>query len=255
MRETRDKEEIREILRKDRALHIYELGDLDEFFWPFTKWYRGEGDALALVYGGTETPCLLAFERTETDTLSQLLLDVTEILVGDFNAHVSPHLVKSLLGSHHVVWSSQNEKMGLDKQSFVPVGQQEGCETLHKSQIEEIEHFYEKAYPDNWFDSRMLETGFYVGQRNAGALVSVAGVHVVSQDFGVAALGNIATSPSHGGQGYAKRGASALCEQLLSRVECIGLNVKSDNQPALRCYQALGFRKVADYTELGLRLG
>src|SRR5262245_26512531 len=42
---------LRAFLDKDRDLHIYELGDLDPFFFPHTRWYTRE-DALALLYTG-----------------------------------------------------------------------------------------------------------------------------------------------------------------------------------------------------------
>ncbi|MCP4139843.1 MAG: hypothetical protein GY755_06055 [Chloroflexi bacterium] len=49
-----DKERIEGFLRKDVYLHIYSLGDLDRFFWPYTTWYGYEEDgnieAIALVY-------------------------------------------------------------------------------------------------------------------------------------------------------------------------------------------------------------
>ena len=37
-----DKEQIELILRQNVFLHIYALGDLDDFFWPLTTWYALE---------------------------------------------------------------------------------------------------------------------------------------------------------------------------------------------------------------------
>jgi hypothetical protein len=34
-----DKGEIEAFLRRDVSLHIYEIGDLDDVFWPHTTWY------------------------------------------------------------------------------------------------------------------------------------------------------------------------------------------------------------------------
>ena len=36
---TTDRETIERFLRNDIGLHLYELGDLDDFFWPRTMWY------------------------------------------------------------------------------------------------------------------------------------------------------------------------------------------------------------------------
>ncbi|WP_223884319.1 hypothetical protein [Micromonospora craniellae] len=50
------------LLGRDPALHAYELGDLDDIFWPHTSWYR-RGDAVALLYHGAVSPTLLALTR------------------------------------------------------------------------------------------------------------------------------------------------------------------------------------------------
>ena len=34
-----DKAVIEGFLRRNPLLHIYPLGDLDDFFWPHTTWY------------------------------------------------------------------------------------------------------------------------------------------------------------------------------------------------------------------------
>jgi hypothetical protein len=34
-----DKDAIRALLLRDPELHIYSIGDLDDFFWPYTAWH------------------------------------------------------------------------------------------------------------------------------------------------------------------------------------------------------------------------
>ena len=51
-----DKDEIESFLRHNTPLHLYELGDLDEFFWPYTSWY-------ALKEGGQVTALVLLSSR------------------------------------------------------------------------------------------------------------------------------------------------------------------------------------------------
>jgi predicted GNAT family acetyltransferase len=119
---------------------------------------------------------------------------------------------------------------------------------------EELEALYRVSYPGNWFDSRMLETGFYYGLRRGGDLVSVAGVHVYSPRYNVAALGNITTHPAFRGQGLATMTSAGLCQSLLAQVEHIGLNVRADNIGAMTCYQKLGFERIAVYGEYSVTL-
>ena len=35
----RDKHVIERFFRNQADLHVYSLGDLDDFFWPYTTWY------------------------------------------------------------------------------------------------------------------------------------------------------------------------------------------------------------------------
>jgi ribosomal protein S18 acetylase RimI-like enzyme len=121
--------------------------------------------------------------------------------------------------------------------------------TLGCDDVNEIVEFYPRCYPGNWFDPRMLETGQYFGVRKEGCLISVAGIHVYSPEYKVAALGNIATTPSHRNKGYARQATAKTCQSLLNNVDHIGLNVKADNNTAISCYKKLGFDVVASYTE------
>ena len=83
--------------------------------------------------------------------------------------------------------------------------------------------------------------------RRGRALVSVAGVHVYSPQYKVAALGNITTRPDARGQGLGTAVTARLCQELLrAGMECVGLNVKADNQGAVACYEKIGFARVAD---------
>ena len=58
----RDKGEIERFLRKNVYLHLYGVGDLDEFFWPYTTWFGSRtGEdlvAVALLYTGRALPTL-----------------------------------------------------------------------------------------------------------------------------------------------------------------------------------------------------
>ncbi len=95
----------------------------------------------------------------------------------------------------------------------------------------------------------MLETRQYFGLRVNGRLVSVAGVHVYSEQYRVAAIGNVVTHPAHRNKGYGTLVTARLCQSLLETVEHIGLNVKADNAPAMACYRRLGFEIVAPFSE------
>lgn len=85
-----DRAELAELLGRDPGLHAYELGDLDDFYWPYTTWYR-LGELAALVYHGGGTPVLLALDRSDpTGRLPELLTALVPLLPRRFEAHLSP---------------------------------------------------------------------------------------------------------------------------------------------------------------------
>ncbi|MCP4451245.1 MAG: GNAT family N-acetyltransferase, partial [Planctomycetes bacterium] len=62
-----DKNEIERFARENVYMHIYTIGDLDDFFWPHTQWYgtksQGRLRALACLYVAQSLPTLLLFSE------------------------------------------------------------------------------------------------------------------------------------------------------------------------------------------------
>jgi ribosomal protein S18 acetylase RimI-like enzyme len=129
----------------------------------------------------------------------------------------------------------------------------ENIRQLTISDITSIAGFFKIAYPGNWFDSRMINTGKYFGYFDAGDLIGIAGIHVYSPEFRIAALGNIATHPDFRGRKIAFKLTSSLCSDLKKTVDVIGLNVKSDNRAAIKCYENIGFEIRSSYDECYVR--
>ncbi len=248
-----DKKEIECFLRENVDLNIYSLGDLDDFFWPYTVWYaskqRGAVRAIALLYIGQSVPTLLAI-CDECRAMSALLKAIAHLLPPRFYAHLSPGLASVFESGYERQSHGSHFKMALRDESAVAGWDCSGVVPLGMHDLNEIREFYAKSYPGNWFDPRMLQTGQYFGRREAGDLVCVAGIHVYSPDYAVAALGNIATLPTHRGQGFAEQVTAKVCQSLLQSVRHIGANVKVDNFPAISCYRRLGFEVIAPYEEL-----
>ncbi len=247
-----DKEEIFSFLKKNIYLHIYSIGDLDDFFWDYTMWYglkaEDEIKAIILVYSGTQIPVLLAL----TDSVSymkDLISSVVHLLPPKFYAHFSPGVEEPLKGKYRLKSCGTHYKMALKNRGIVNIIDTKHVIQLSRGDLSDIEAIYRESYPGNFFDVRMLDTNFYYGIRESSGLASIAGIHVYSREYGVAALGNITTHPDFRGKGFAKAVTAKLCTSLLETVEHIGLNVKADNRVALRCYGSLGFEIVCDYEE------
>lgn len=253
----RDRAALEAALRRDPALYTYHLGDLDDFFWPRTRWWTlrgpdGAPDEVALLYRGVDPPTLLGISRDVT-RLSALLREVEPDLPERVYAHLSPGALPAL----GPAWRAEPHGLHLKMRRADPAP----CAAidcaravpLSEADLEPLLALYRAAYPGNWFDPRMLATGFYRGVRERERLLAVAGVHVVSVPYGVAALGNITTDPAARGQGLGRTVTAAVVQALAAAgVREIGLHVHSENAPAIALYRRLGFVPTAEYEEYAL---
>ena len=169
-------------------------------------------------------------------------------------AHLSGTLAAVFAETYHVESHGLHHKLALSDPARLAAVDTAGVVTLTAADQPELERLYAQSYPDNAFDPRTLATGMYRGLRRDGRLVGAAGIHVYSERYGVAAIGNVVTLPELRGQGIGVATCAALCWALRGRVREIGLNVKADNTPALRAYRRLGFQPIADYHEVMLTL-
>jgi RimJ/RimL family protein N-acetyltransferase len=252
--EIRDRAEIERFLRREAEIHIYALGDLDPFFWPRTRWHGMRGDdgslqAIALLYACPAIPTLLAFD-TRRGPVDALLKGISGALPDRLYAHLTPGRVDALTPLYRATSHGKHFKFTLRDRARLDGVSDVGVERLDAEDTSSLLDLYARAYPDNWFDPRMLETGQYVGIRLKGRLVCAAGVHVYSPIMRVAALGNIVTDPDFRRRGLARRAAACLCRALLGTVDLVGLNVAAENEAAIACYRSLGFEAVAEYEEM-----
>ena len=253
-----DKERIEAFLRCSTFLNLYGLGDLDDRLWPHTTWYAledGEGvRAVALMYSGLSLPVLLALGDRELPALRDLVCRIRPLMPARFYAHLSGDLSRILSADYVVRPYGLHYKMALMNPDRLAGSEGGAAARLTDADPGELEALYKVSYPEAAFEPSMLEIGPYYGVRVSGQLVSVAGVHIYSPQYHVAALGNVATHPDHRGKGYARMAVRCLCGDMLRQVEHVGLNVKASNASAIRCYGALGFSVIGQYEECMLDL-
>lgn len=248
-----DKQTIRTFLLNNPFLHLYEIGDLDDFFWPYTTWYaldNGQGIVqIALFYAAKGLPILLYFPEQASEKAGEFLHSFIPNLPRQFYAHLNSDIAHCLRDTYYLESHGIHYKMALQDPTMGRNVDTTNVIQLTTAHIAEVEDFYQYSYPGNWFDARMLETGYYYGIKHASTLVCVAGVHVYLSTYKVAVLGNVATHPDARGQGLATTVCARLCQVLQPTVDNIGLNVKADNHAAISCYKRLGFERIAVYEE------
>jgi|SRR5579872_1709898 len=89
------------------------------------------------------------------------------------------------------------------------------------------------------FGTRTHELGRYIGLRQEGKLIAMAGERVRVPDF--TEISAVCTHPDHAGHGYARRLMNILIADILGRGETPFLHVRADNDRAIGLYERMGF--------------
>ena len=253
--------EIERFLRRSAPAQLYALADLDEPFWSATRWRAtrrsdGELEAICLVLEKLELPIVHAIAPPQDCAVLALLRAIAHELPARFFANLPLGFAAALAHTHRIEPHGEHLKMWLpDARALPGVPEPPGLEPLGPAHAAELAAFYAgRAYLDHeregrFFAPYMLDFFPWVGLRERGQLVCVAGLHVFSERVGVAAIGNVATVPERRGRGLAGALCARLARELLSRVPLVGLNVAADYEPGLRCYRRLGFREALRYEE------
>ena len=236
-----NKSEIRRLLNRDREWSLYALADLDDGMFEHCDWSVC-GDSLALVFRALAIrPIFVLGDAASTRKLLTALPEVTGYL------NLKPHQLDGAGGIYS--YRERHEMRRMFLENFNP--RAGATEPLTNKDRDQIERLY--ATGDGGgiaFAPFQLDTGFFRAVRRGGDLVAVAGVHVVSRNESVAAVGNIFTPPEYRGEGLAQLVTSAVVMALKDAgIQTVGLNVENTNIAAIRAYEHLGFRTHLNYYE------
>lgn len=247
---------LEKYFRKNTALNIYAIGDLDEFFFEYTDFYaltsEEEIRQVVFIYKGSELAVLQGIcEEDEEEEMKELVTEIIPALPDKFYSHLSSGIEDVLKEKYSPESHGKYFKMSLVKNNFrqFPGDETETIKRITADKYDSLNEFYERAYPGNWTDKRMYVTGKYFGYFDEEKIIGVAGIHVYSSAFRVAALGNITTDPDFRGRSVCKKVTSALCSDLFETTDIIGLNVHSENESAIKCYKSLGFEISGNFEE------
>lgn len=236
---------IGQILERERIWSAYALADLDPPQDQHARWWVDQ-DAAVLSYAGFDPPVL--FATGEVEQTRRLLAQVPQ----------GRHLF-TLRAEHRALLDARVQeshetpmwRMVLSSQPF-HASASGGAQPLTARDLPSILDLFGE-HPDrpDSFDAAQLGDGTFFGVWYGRQLITVAGTHVVSQVHRVAAVGNVFTHPAHRGRGLATIATAAVVQELLRRpgMETVVLNVAQANEPAVRCYERLGFRPFCAYHE------
>ena len=234
-------------LQQDRLYAAYAIGDLEPGLFAQCQWFGAEDDgrlqALALFFTGLNPPAL--FTMGDADGVAAILASALQPERAYFTCRAE-HLpvVEAFYDLGKV---EEMFRMTIAPADFHPFPGP--TVKLDLSHLDALRQLYRLGGGDA-FAPYQLRDGVYYGVEADGQLVSVAGTHLVSPTFGVAAVGNIFTHPDHRRRGYATACTSRVVEDLLAQGLDVVLNVNRENIEAIGVYKKLGFRRYCPYIEV-----
>jgi len=154
--------------------------------------------------------------------------------------------VPALPGNWETLHESRLTQMIYSNTSPLPEGDVETT-VLGASDIAEILALIELAKPGP-FRSRTIELGTYLGIREGGRLVAMAGERTWVGDF--RELSAVCTHPDAQGRGYAQALIGRVINRMLRAGQTPFLHVDTGNLRAIAIYRSLGFVRRAEYPVL-----
>lgn len=246
--ESSDVGALRSFLVREPEKTAMLLGDLAAHYADVTRWFVRRStdgiDAVVMLYIGASVPSLHLYGPAEA--VGELLDVYAGELPSRFEAHGFPEHRETLEHRFPDLAWRRYLRMKLVVDAFPWTGEMRKAQRLSHADTAALVRLYGRCNL-TYFDPHQIEAGFYFGIHEGDELIAAAGVHTVSTEDAIAAVGNVATHPDHRGQGLSVLTTGRLVRELLRRrVRTVVLNVSEANLPAIRVYRKLGFEDHAE---------
>lgn len=252
---TDDPASILAVLERNRHAHVYGIADVHQL-WASSRWWQ-DGPAVVGLFDlpGSPVPVAYAVAVREPDRTLALLARLSPALPDRLVITGPPGTAEVLARTRDVRWRTPYDKLGLLRPTALPPADPRAV-VLQASDLPALTALLASdPASGEFFHAGLLRSRAYLGIEAAGGLVAAAGIHVLDEVGGVAAIGNVVTAPHARRRGLGSAVVTSLCHHLFERVPTIGLNVAVGNTPARTLYARLGFEVLARYegTELDAR--
>jgi RimJ/RimL family protein N-acetyltransferase len=230
---------LRQLLTADRAYAAYAIAQLDPVRFRQSEWFEAVGpDNVRGIVVHSNSGLGRALFADGDPRAVEVILSLHPGPRFNFGSlrpeHRSPVERFFLLGRTRMM-----SRMTTSAKVFQPT--EAPATQLTADHIPEINRLYSLEGGPAYYRPSHLEEGVYCGVFEDGRLVSIAGTHVVSEDEGVAVVGNVFTHPRYRGRGHATAATGAVTALLLARCPLVVLTVEEGNEPAQQVYQKLGY--------------
>lgn len=240
-------------LRRDVAMNIFSLCDLDTDEWARTKWLAlledGEVRSLLLIYSTGDEPFVLLHGPSAE---ARALIDMAKaILPRRFHLSVAMPFDGTLeVADAELKVHADYIRMKPGAQTARKHGRQELVSlTLDDTSRVRRLLFESRAYPDAWFNAQTLRSGLYRGWIENEELLGIIGVQAASAEYRVAAIGNLAVHPAARGKGIGRILVETVADELKERGWESAFNVVPSNTEALALYAKTGCQTVSAIKE------
>jgi len=227
------------VLNQDWPWAGFALGDLEPEWMPQCEWWHCDG-AVVLLFDGL-SPRLMCHYGDATG-LAPILASMNDERIW---ANIRPESEAIFREFYRPDKAVRMRRMSLDR----PVASTGDAVRLFPTDRFEIEDLLKQG---EWvlFVPQALAAGHYYGIRENGRLVAVAGTHLASSRYNIAALGTVFTHPDHRGRGLARICASHVLASIgRAGISRVVLNVEDEKVAARRIYERLGFQTACIYLD------
>lgn len=241
-----DRNEIAALLADHRAYAAYALGQLEDFLFPYSRWWLAHNDGQRAIIchsrGGLGNAL---FAMGDNGPLEAALL----LHPGPMTtfATFQPEHCPVIQHFFHPQYRGVMLRMHVTAETFRPVAGP--ARRLHGNDMYEANRLYNSERPGGYYSAETIESGLYYGVFEEKRMIAIAGTHVVSPRYGIAVVGNVFTHPRHRGRGLATLVTSAVTSDLLVTCRDVVLTVDPNNTPAVRAYRRLGYQDAGHLIE------
>ncbi len=246
VRSTRDRRMLHQFLERDRIFAAYAIADTDDAEFGRTRFGIAFDDrepvAVVMEYRGISPQPV--FTMGTAAGVAAVMRDVIRPRIAYIGAKAD--VVPGLRQHYRVDAPAPMVRMAVARDTFRPV--LGDAVRLDQADAGHLNRLYQLGLNAH-LPEQAVAAGIYYGVRRGSRLIAAAGTHVVSPQWGIAAVGNVYTHREYRGQGLAKVVTSAVTADLLRVCDTVVLNVRADNPPALAVYRTLGYREHTEFEE------
>jgi GNAT superfamily N-acetyltransferase len=243
-----DLDDLRGRLDADRAWAAFSIADLDPSRARHASWFGPvNGRSVVLVYSEYDPPIVIG--HGDIDECDRTLSE-PQVVTATTRAYLNvPPAWLPMIHCHFPQFEARRMVRMLFQSEGRSSAPSADVQRLGEADLDDVRRLYAEDLPAFFLPSQLRE-GVYYGVREQGALIAIAGTHVVSALGRVAALGNVHTRGDRRRRGLATGAVQAVTRDLREAgISTIVLNIVGANDEARRVYERIGFREYCVYYE------